>query len=135
MHRPWASAIAWLLISACLSAAEASPCEGVDRAGAAREPGLARSIARQLNVPKVDLLQSFRDGRWRILYVDTHVADEAFLFFAGDPATARYVTMWSGGAAPNEERSIESWAKANAPGIPERLAACFAWHVTQDRDR
>ena len=135
MHRPWAGTFAWLFLSACLSAAQASPSDGVDRAGAAGEPGLAGAIAKQINVGKVDLLESFRYGRWRILYVDTHVADEAFLFYAGDAASGHYVTLWSGDAAPNEEGSIDAWAKANAPGIPDRLAACFAWHVTQDRVR
>ncbi len=128
--------LACLFAWAWSSAVQASPCDGVDRTLAASEvPGLSKSIATQLHVPEADVLQSFRDGRWQIVYVDTHRADEAFLFFAGAPSSHHYVTMWSGGASPNEERSIQAWAKSNAPGIPGRLAACFAWHVSQHRDQ
>lgn len=81
----------------------------------------------------VDVLQSFKVDAWSIVYVDTHQADAAFLFYAKDPLTERYVTSWSGAAARQEERSIERWTRKNAPGIPLRLARCFAWYVTQGR--
>ena len=129
-------ASAGLLALAVASPGKASPCDGVDRSLAASDkPRLAQAVATQLDMPNAEILQSFRDGAWRILYIDTHRADEAFLFFVGDPATHRYVTLWSGSAMPNEERSIETWTRSNAANIPARLARCFAWHVTQDRDR
>ena len=82
----------------------------------------------------VDVLQSFQLGRWSIVYVDTHESDSAFLFYSNDPRTSHYVTLWSGSAQNNEEQSIEDWAVKNAPGIPPKLAKCFAWHVTKDRN-
>jgi hypothetical protein len=113
-----------------------SPCDGVDRNLTANHKlAFAPAIARQLRVQRVDVLQSFRFGGWIILYVNSHDADEAFLFYPHDPLHTRYVTMWSGAAAWNEEESIRAWTVKNAPGIPPRLASCFAWHVTSDRDQ
>lgn len=130
--------IALLVLMFVVSSAYASqsPCAGVDRAlPESRKLAWAPGIARQLGVPSVDVLQSFRFGSWHIIYVDTHQSDEAFLFYPKDPASARYVTLWGGAAMWDEEQDIRSWVIKNAPGIPKRLAACFAWHVTKHRDR
>ena len=81
------------------------------------------------------MLQSFRVDGWSIIYVDTHQSDEAFLFYARDPLTSHYITLWSGAAASNEEETIKDWTLKNAPNIPLKLASCFAWHVTKDRDK
>ena len=114
----------------------AAPCDGIDRSlSGADKTALASDVAAQLHVPSVDVLQSFRTGTWRVLYVDSHTADPAFLFYAGAPASDKYVTLWSGGAAADEEPAIRRWVSANAHGIPEQLADCFAFHVTKDRDR
>ena len=67
--------------------------------------------------------------------VDTHQSDEAFLFYARDPLTSHYITLWSGAAASNEEETIKDWTPKNAPNIPLKPASCFAWHVTKDRDK
>ena len=88
-----------------------------------------------MGMPSVDVLQSFRLGSWDIIYVDTHQTDEAFLFYPQDPSLGRYVTLWAGAAMHDEEREIRSWVLKNAPGIPGKLAACFAWHVTKHRDK
>jgi hypothetical protein len=123
-----------MLASSCAGCAVASPCDGMrPTLTAADKSALAPALATQLSTPRVDLLDEFRSGDWQIVYVDSHVADEAFLFYHGDPRTARYITLWSGGAAPGEEASIRAWTIAHAPGIPSALAACFAWHVTKDR--
>lgn len=117
------------------SFAYASPCNGVSRHLSAKtRAALAPVIAKQLDVPVVDVLQSFRLGHWRVIYVDTHQADEAFLFFSGDPIVSHYVTIWSGAATKSEEKGIKEWVLKNAPGIPRQLAICFAWHVTTERD-
>jgi len=114
----------------------ASPCGGVDRSLTNdRKAILAHGIARQLHVQSVDVLQSFRAGGWTIIYVDSHDADEAFLFYSHDPLTGSYITLWSGAATRDEEQAIKKWTLKNAPGIPQKLANCFAWHVTKDRDR
>ena len=72
---------------------------------------------------------------WSIIYVDTHESDEAYVFYAHDPLRSRYVTLWSGAARMDEEQEIKVWTIKNAPGIPQKLAGCFAWHVTKNRDR
>jgi hypothetical protein len=95
----------------------------------------APEIAKQLLTRKVDVLQSFRFNGWSIIYVDSHDADESFLFYSGDPIHSRYITEWSGAAAFNEEQSIRAWTLKNAPGIPPRLASCFAWYVVNDRGK
>ncbi len=114
----------------------ASPCDNVDRSLTDNTKGtLAPVIAKQLHTQKVDVLQSFRLEGWTIIYVNSHDADESFLFYPHDPVHSRYVTRWGGAAAWNEEQSIKSWTLKNAPGIPPKLASCFAWHVTSDRDK
>ena len=111
----------------------ASPC--VDRSlTTERHAALAPAIAKQMHVPIVDVLKSFRFGGWSIIYVATHQADEAFLFYAHDPLRSHYVTLWSGRARLDEGQVIRKWVEKNAPGIPSKLAGCFAWHVTKDRD-
>ncbi len=98
-----------------------APCDGIDRTlSAADRAALAAPIAAQ----------SFRDGAWRIVYVDSHVADEAFLFFSADPTRQHYLALWGGAATPAEAPGIETWAAAHAPGVPKALAACFAWRAT-----
>ena len=69
------------------------------------------------------------------MYVDTHQSDEAFLFYDRDPPARPYKSLWAGGAAIYKEREIRAWTLKNAPGIPAKLADCFAWHVTHDRDQ
>jgi hypothetical protein len=123
-----------MLASSCAGCAVASPCDGMRLTlTTADKATLAPALATQLSSPRVDVLDEFHSGDWRIVYVDSHVADEAFLFYRGDPRSTRYVTLWSGGAALDEEASIRAWTIAHAPGIPVALAACFAWHVTKDR--
>jgi hypothetical protein len=114
----------------------ASPCGKVDRSLTdSSKAALAPVIARQIHSQRVDVLQAFRLESWTIIYVDSHDADESFLFYSHDPLHNRYITRWSGAAAFNEEQSIRTWTIKNAPGIPPNLASCFAWHVTNDRDR
>jgi hypothetical protein len=125
-----------MLMFVTLSACASEPlCADVSRnLTTERKEALATAIAKQLEMSNIDVLQSFKFGDWSIIYVDTHQSDEVFLFYAHDPMTSRYVTTWSGGAAHDEEEKIRSWAIKNAPGIPAKLAGCFAWHVTNNRD-
>jgi hypothetical protein len=51
------------------------------------------------------------------------------------PLKRHSVTEWGRAASEGEEKEIKDWTLKNAPGIPERLARCFAWHVTPDRAR
>ncbi|HEY0281833.1 MAG TPA: hypothetical protein VGC27_04320 [Rhizomicrobium sp.] len=125
-----------LLVIASVGAnAEArNPCGGVDRGLPAKyKAELEPALAKQLRVPKADVLEMMRDGKWSVIYVDSHDADEAFLFYAGDPLRTHYVSAWSGAAGRNEELAIKRWVTLNVKGVPVRLARCFAWHVTQDR--
>jgi len=128
------------LMSACRSSlttrTETSPCSGIDRGLTdARKSALAPALARQLQVSTVDVLQSFAARGWTIIYVATHESDNAFLFFSGDPLANHYITLWGGAATKDEEHDIKDWTFKNAPGIPQQLASCFAWHVTDDRDQ
>ena len=127
--------ICFSALTVIASQSVASPCDGVDRQiSDEMKATLAPAIAKQLDASEVEILQSFRFGRWSIFYVDTHKADEVFLFFSGNPLTTHYVTLWGGAASRIEEKSIKGWVLKNVPGIPRRLASCFAWHVTRHRD-
>ena len=115
--------------------ASASPCDDVDRTLTnERKVVLSTEIAKQLHVSNVDVLQSFRSGVWSIIYIDTHEADSAFLFFSSSPLTSRYITLWSGAPSIDEGQKIKEWTLNNAHGIPSRLAECFAWHVANNRN-
>lgn len=118
----------------CTACAAVTPCSSVDRTlTPAQQSAWAPAVARQLNVPSVQILKSYRLGGWNIIYADTHQTDEVFLFFAGDPAQSGYVILWSGAARPDEEDAIKHWTLENAPGVPADLATCFAWEVTKNR--
>lgn len=112
----------------------ASPCTGIDRTLTVAQKQLwAPVIAKQLKIANAVVLQSFRAGTWRVIYVDTQVSDPGFLFYRDDPLHSTYITVWAGSAMADEQASIDHWVQANVPGIPPKLAQCFAWHVTQDR--
>jgi hypothetical protein len=96
-----------------------------------RKASLAPQIANQLQVKAVDILDSFQGQGWTIVYVETHQSDETYVFYSRDPMQSSYVTLWSGAARIDEERTIKAWVVKNAPGIPAKLAGCFAWHVTK----
>lgn len=116
-------------------AAHAAPCDGIDRTlTEERKAELAPVVAKQIKVKTVDVLQSYRDGTWHILYAKTHVTDNAFIFYKADPLKSTYVVAWGGQARPDEEATIARWINGKAKGIPPKLAKCFAWHVTKDRD-
>lgn len=124
------------LVSATSLMWAASPCEGIERGLTNnRKQALAPKIASELRLKKVDVLQSFKLGSWEIIYVGTYVSDELFLFYPANALKVKHVTEWGGAAFMNEEEDIKRWTLKNAPGIPPRLAACFAWHVTKDRDQ
>lgn len=53
------------------------------------------------------------------------------MFYSNAPVDGGHpVTLWSGAATIFETSEVEQWVKENAPGIPARVASCFAWHVT-----
>jgi hypothetical protein len=111
----------------------ASPCAGVDRnLTNERKKILSPEIARQLKVKRADVRYSFRADGWTILYVNTYDSDDVYLFYSHNPLTSRHITEWGGAAEVDEEREIRTWIIKHAPGIPGRLAGCFAWHVTKE---
>ena len=90
-------------------------------------------MAKDMNVPKADILQTLSLDNWSIIYIEDYVGDEPFLFFRDDPLHHSHVTLWSGAARNDEEQGIAQWVNTNATGIPTGLSACFAWFVTHDR--
>jgi hypothetical protein len=115
-------------------AANASPCDGIDRSlSDTRKAQLELVIAKGERVAKIQVLQSFKSGSWQIIYIENYVSDEPFLFYPSDPMITKPITAWSGAATIHEEKEMKAWALKNAPGIPEDLASCFAWHVTLGR--
>ena len=126
-QQQYKQAIVWL---------NSSPCDGVDRSlTESRKAELASAIAKQEKLKTVDVFQSFKIEGWFIIYVNTYISDEPYLFYSSNPVTdKRPVTAWSGAATIFETTDIERWVLQNAPGIPPRLASCFAWHVTLNRE-
>ena len=92
------------------------------------------AINAQLSGRLESINLAFELSGWTIVFVDTKESDPPFLFFHGNPAKTRYVTMWSGAATRSEQTEMRNWVLKNAPGIPEPLANCFAWHATHGQD-
>ena len=123
-----------LSVAAAVQVHAENACSGIDRTlPKERDKTLGPMIAKQLDAKHAQISQSFRFGGWSILYVSTGEADDAYVFYSGDPLRNRYVTLWGGVALENEEKEIRDWTLKNAPGIPRTLANCFAWHVTRER--
>jgi hypothetical protein len=112
------------------------PCDSVSRSlPNDRKAQLSAIAAGQLNATRVEVPEYFQFAGWRIIYVVPPAADEAYLFYRGDPKPANFVTQWSGAARTDEQSEIERWVLHNAKGIPKHLASCFAYHVTLARTR
>jgi hypothetical protein len=117
----------WVVVLACAASyANASPCDRMKLGLSSKQTAnLSTAVAGQLNSPSARIAHSYRLGNWYLFYVNTPLANDNFVFYRGDPATHRYVALWSGGGrSPQSE--LRTWARANAPGIPEALAKCFA---------
>ena len=118
------------------SCAIASPCDRVAKTlTLAQRAGLSAAVAGQLQATSAKNLRIYQLGNWRLVYVDAPGADEAILFFRGDPLNRQYVALWSGEGAKTKQSELRSWARMNAPGIPETLAKCFAWTADSRRGR
>jgi hypothetical protein len=123
-----------VLVSLVAMSATANPCGGIDRSlTEARKVKLAPAIAKEEKVEKVEVLRSFRSRNWYIIYINNYISDEPFLFYSSNPMTTKPISSWSGAATINEEQEMKVWTIKNVPGIPKKLASCFAWHVTLER--
>lgn len=127
------TAIFFGLTFAC--AATHTPCDGIDRMLTRGQTlQLSKRAAEQFADPGATVDQIFRLGGWSILYVNFTKSDPGFVFYNRDPMNTHYITVWGGAAGYNEEDEMRLWTLQNVHGIPPKLAACFAWHVTKDRD-
>lgn len=118
-----------------IAALHSKPCIGVDRSlNEAQKSTLAPLIALQQGWEHVELIQSFKLGKWQIIYLENGVSDEPYLFFPDSPSKSKSLGMWAGAATIFETGEILNWTVQNIPGIPKHLARCFAWHVTLNRN-
>lgn len=110
----------------------ASPCTGVgNTVPAGYRAKLAAALAEKGSAGPARILGLLRYGGWLIVLTESNDSDDPYRFYSGDPVRgAKPVTRWSGGAAIFETGDIDRWVKKSAPGIPPRLADCFAWTVT-----
>ena len=115
-----------------ISWVNATPCDGVDRSlTAQRQAQLEVAIARERGRKRVRVSESFMSDGWFVLFTDASEGDEPYLFYSKDPVKGgRPVTAWSGAATIFETSELAQWVKKHASSIPDRLANCFAWHVT-----
>jgi hypothetical protein len=116
-----------LTFSLACAYANATPC---DRIKVALPPGqisgYSSSIASQLNAPSAKIVHSYHLGNWYLFDVNTPIASDNLTLYRGDPATHRYIAVWNGGGRITQAE-LRTWARSNAPGIPEALAKCFAF--------
>lgn len=91
---------------------------------------IEKSIATQMDLKKVDILNIFHKENWLFIYADSSSSDSFVLFYSANPEYYKYTSIW-GGAAPKTERSkLKAWALSNNQGIPLELASCFSFFVT-----
>jgi hypothetical protein len=127
-------ALVWLIASV---SAVASPCDGVDQSlpderKAVLAPIVSKQLASKIDIHSVEVMRSFHFKDWFILYIDPKTADEAFLFYNGDPINHLYLLAWPDAFSENDERQvIRTLLRGKTKGIPRPLAACFAWYVTK----
>ena len=113
-----------------------SPCEGINQNLSKKEKlEFSKPVATQLkkdvkDIKNAEILKSFRYKKWQILFVNTHVSDEVYLFYSGNPITNSYLTLTAGAATRDEEEETYKWVINHAKGIPPKLARCFSWHIT-----
>jgi len=110
----------------------ATPCVGVDRHLADdRKAQLETAIAKEQRRKAIKIFKYFKSDGWFILLTNASEGDEPYMFYSRDPLEGGHpVTLWSGAATIFETSEVEQWLKEHAPGIPARVASCFAWHLT-----
>ena len=108
------------------------PCRGIDRSLTPQaQRRLESAIASEQHRARVAVSDIFRSGGWAIVYADASDGDQPYLFYSRSPELGAHpVTLWSGGAAIFETTDIARRVMNDAPGIPPKLAECFAWQVT-----
>jgi hypothetical protein len=117
--------VAFSLAAAC---ANASPCDRMKVAlSPAQSSSFSSSIARQMNAPSAKIVHSYHLGNWYLFNVNTPIASDNLTLYRGDPATHRYIAEWNGTGGRTSQTELRTWARSNAPGIPEALAKCFAF--------
>lgn len=111
-----------------------NPCEGLKgNLPAAQLIPLKKNIARQLNsemeqvveVNKVQIFSFDTLQEWSIIGVVTGVSDDALLIYKGNITNTDYVALFSGAVSVDDD--MIQWINQQAPGIPDKLAQCFAW--------
>jgi hypothetical protein len=131
-----ASWMRWLsgTLLIAVSCANATPCDKVAKSlSSAQRATISAAVADQLQAASAKILHAYQLGNWYLLTVDTPGANEVFLFYRGDPPSRQYVALWSRAGGKAEQSELRSWARLNAPGVPETLAKCFAWSATSGR--
>ena len=122
--RGWLSGILVCLVAS----ANATPCDRVTQTlTSSQRASLSAIVASQLQAHSAKILGSYRLSNWYLLHVDTPDAAQAFLFYRGDPSSRQYVALWSRSGSKPKESDLRSWARMQAPGVPETLGKCFAW--------
>lgn len=116
---------------ASLRLVEGSPCRGVD---SSLKPDLRvkleAAIAKQTGIAGIEVFQLLRLSGWTVIYSNAGAGDSPYYFYSTDPLAGSPPTaVWAGGAPIYEAGEVAVWVTENAPGIPRKLADCFAWRV------
>jgi hypothetical protein len=118
-----------------LSTISTKECDGVNKVDIKPlekyEKYYVKHLKKEMSdVQKVKVLEAYEYEGWRIIYVDTFVSDEPYLFYKGMPSDGPFLTFWSGAATYFETEETDAYIQKEAKGIPAKLSKCFAHMVT-----
>lgn len=88
------------------------------------------NISPQVFSTDLEILNVFKKQGWSILSINPNNAEPAYLFFSSDLLTSHYVGLWSGAYGEMTRSELVVAFQKEAAGIPEDLAQCVAWFLT-----
>lgn len=122
----------WLTVSMSPLWAQ-TPCSGIDRDLGLSPEQIVRmkeNISPQVFSTDLEILNVFKAQGWSVLSINPNKAEPAYLFFSSNLLTSHYVGLWAGAYGEMTRSELVVAFQKEAAGIPENLAQCVAWFLT-----
>lgn len=127
----FATMLAASFYAGAITTAFAASCPGVKQTAQINDPTIESVLSAQMHFVHVSIIHSFAAGDWHIYMGSSPSEGETgFVFFKGTPKPFPQAFIWGGTAQPDEVDDVRSDVELENPGIPKRLATCFAKTVS-----